>query len=302
MNSIQAQRVFMPGSEWLYYKIYSGPNTIEQILCNELNSLIEDLLEQKTIDKFFFLRYTDPDYHLRLRLHIPDITKYNIVIQLFRNILENYISNRLIWKICIDSYTREIERYGGNTIEDVESLFYFNSVATLKIISHTEEEEYSHQRWIWGIRYIDLVLGQFGLDLNDKIALFETLSKGYGIEFNMNKSLKVNLDTKLRYHKSQIEKIFSINEGTQFPLYDALLKTIDISKLPIENILKIKTANKLEIAFESLLVSIIHMHYNRLFRTQQRLYELVIYYSMHKFYKSLAARIINNPSIKILVY
>eukprot|EP00825_Cyclidium_porcatum_P044006 TRINITY_DN6355_c0_g2_i5.p1 TRINITY_DN6355_c0_g2~~TRINITY_DN6355_c0_g2_i5.p1 ORF type:complete len:304 (+),score=45.44 TRINITY_DN6355_c0_g2_i5:594-1505(+) len=186
--------------------------------------------------------------------------------------------------------------------------FFFNDTATTEIYTlhivgsvRCVQETVSTQS-TWGIRYIDLVLGQFGLDLNDKIALFETLSKGYGIEFNMNKSLKVNLDTKLRYHKSQIEKIFSINEGTQFPLYDALLKTIDISKLPIENILKIKTANKLEIAFESLLVSIIHMHYNRLFRTQQRLYELVIYYSMHKFYKSLAARIINNPSIKILVY
>lgn len=297
---MKAQRIFMPGSEWLYYKIYSGPKTLEQLLLNEIKSLTDSLLEQNIIDKFFYIRYSDPEYHLRIRFHIPDLSNFNAVIQTFKQAIEFFVDKRIIWKINIDSYNRELERYGSQTIEDIETLFFHNSMTTIHIISLTEGQN-NDDRWIWGIKYVDMLLDQFGLNLGDKIALFELLSNGSSTVFNMNKSLKVSLDTKVRNNKAQVEEILNIDDEMLSPLYKILLNYINESSHTIDKILKRKNSKELEIEFNNLLGSIIHMHYNRLFRTQQRIYELVIYYFMHKFYVSMAARIKYNPAEKIVV-
>ena len=104
------------------YKIYSGPKTLEQLLLNELKSLTNSLLEQNIIDKFFYVRYSDPEYHLRIRFHIPDLSNYNAVIQTVKQAIEFFVDKRIIWKINIESYNRELERYGSKTIEDIENV------------------------------------------------------------------------------------------------------------------------------------------------------------------------------------
>ena len=46
----------MIGSEWLYYKIYSGPRTVENILV-EIYPKIKKLIDESLIDSFFYIRY-----------------------------------------------------------------------------------------------------------------------------------------------------------------------------------------------------------------------------------------------------
>ena len=146
-----------------------------------------------------------------------------------------------------------------------------------------------------------MLLDQFGLNLEDKITLFESLSDRFSTEFNMNTSLKVSLDTKVRNNKAQVEKILKIDDEMMASLYKTLLNYINKSSPTIDNIRQKRNSKRLDIEFNNLLESIIHMHYNRLFRTQQRTCELVIYYFMHKLYKSMAARIKYNPAEKIMV-
>ena len=38
------QRKFIIGDEWLYFKIYSGPKTLESILLNEVYILVNELM------------------------------------------------------------------------------------------------------------------------------------------------------------------------------------------------------------------------------------------------------------------
>ena len=67
----KVKRKFIFGSEWLYYKIYLGKKTADLLLVH-LKPLIEKLLYQQKISHWFFIKYEDPDNHLRLRFHIPD--------------------------------------------------------------------------------------------------------------------------------------------------------------------------------------------------------------------------------------
>lgn len=72
------QRNFNIGSEWLYYKFYCGVKTADKLLTEVIKPLTEELQTKQLIDKFFFIRYTDPDLHIRLRFHLIDIGNYKL--------------------------------------------------------------------------------------------------------------------------------------------------------------------------------------------------------------------------------
>jgi len=62
MNNIK--RTFIPGDEWLYIKLYTGYKTADTILTEILPEIISKLKDEQLIDKWFFIRYYDPHYHL----------------------------------------------------------------------------------------------------------------------------------------------------------------------------------------------------------------------------------------------
>ncbi|HBX51207.1 MAG: hypothetical protein A2275_06955 [Bacteroidetes bacterium RIFOXYA12_FULL_35_11] len=69
---MQTSRYFIPGSEWLYYKIYCGPKTADTIIENVFLPVSSKLFENSLIKKWFFIRYSDSDLHLRFRILLND--------------------------------------------------------------------------------------------------------------------------------------------------------------------------------------------------------------------------------------
>lgn len=45
------QRSFIPGSKWIYIKVYTGSNTADKILVNELTKIISVLERKKYMEK-----------------------------------------------------------------------------------------------------------------------------------------------------------------------------------------------------------------------------------------------------------
>ena len=62
-------RSFPPGSEWIYAKLYGGASAADRVLREIVAPLVEKTLDSGAADRWFFIRYGDPDRHLRLRLH-----------------------------------------------------------------------------------------------------------------------------------------------------------------------------------------------------------------------------------------
>lgn len=77
------QREFNIGSEWLYYKIYCGVKTSDMILLEHLKEKISDLKINDFIEKWFFIRYNDPEPHIRLRFLLTKNSNLNLIIQTF---------------------------------------------------------------------------------------------------------------------------------------------------------------------------------------------------------------------------
>ena len=70
------QRKFIPGSQWLYFKIYTGVKTADEVLAHTIRPFLRELYAERWIDGSFFIRYNDPDFHIRLRLHIDRFENY----------------------------------------------------------------------------------------------------------------------------------------------------------------------------------------------------------------------------------
>ena len=67
--SLLIARTFPPGSEWLYAKLYIGTATADRVLCEELAPLAADAVASGAARRWFFIRYADPNWHLRVRFH-----------------------------------------------------------------------------------------------------------------------------------------------------------------------------------------------------------------------------------------
>lgn len=287
------KRIFITGSEWLYYKIYTGPKTSDRILTEAVKPVSEWLLKDGVIDSWFFIRYSDPKFHLRVRFHHTETLELGKTIRLVHDSLIPFVETDLIWKLTNDTYNREMERYGHNYIEQLEKIFYYDSVMIVNIIDLIEGDEGEVIRWLIGLRAIDDMLDVFDYNDENKIKYLEKLYDGFGKEFGMNKSLKSQLSDKYRAQQKVIENIMNHvndNEGEMLPLFELLRKKRE-HVLPIATImLNIEKSNLLEISKDKLMDSYLHMMCNRLFKSKQRLHELVLYYFLFKYYTSQKAR------------
>jgi lantibiotic biosynthesis protein len=292
-QDLSVERNFSIGSEWLYYKFYSGIKTADKLLAEVIRPLTEQLLEKKLIDHFFFIRYSDPDIHIRLRFHISDPKNLGPVILAVNKSINSYLEMSLITKIQTDTYKRELERYGANTIEAAEQFFYIDSIATLNLLDLIDGEEGEDIRWQFAVRSIDELLTGFGYTSAEKLNLLESLKSSFIQEHGGSKELKLQLDSKFRNVRKKVEDILDRtidNEREILPLIELLEWKKEQLAPVVSTILEHRDKGKLQIRLNDLMASYIHMMLNRIFKARQRTFELVVYDLLYRNYKSLAGR------------
>jgi len=131
MNNKEIQRSFIIGDEWNYFKIYTGFKTADAILTGCIYPLSNTLKSNGIIDKWFFIRYSDPKFHLRIRFHVNNPNHAAAVMLNFNQIIKKQVNSGLVWKVQADTYNRELERYGATAIELSETLFWHDIKAVI---------------------------------------------------------------------------------------------------------------------------------------------------------------------------
>lgn len=298
---IKPQVNFSIGSNWLYYKLYCGTQIADKLLVDILKPLTEKLFHAKMIDKWFFIRYSDPDRHLRIRLHITEIKNIGEVIKLFRKAISDYEENNLVWKIQLDTYQREVFRYGANTIELAEKLFFIDSKYTLDLLEILNVTNSENIRWKIGIRLVDDLLFAFGFTLQDKLIFTEKFKKGFEMEFNMVRALKKQFDKKYRDFRVDISSMVDreMPLSGELKLFEATLSNkIKEQKHIFNELLLIKKKNNLHVEFDNLIASYIHMLLNRFFGNKQRLHEFMIYDFLWRTFRSQVAQMQQKKLVK----
>lgn len=159
-------RVAPPGRDWLYLKLYGSAETEDDLLTGPVSSFVERLASSGAAPEFFFLRYSDPDAHLRIRFKIPSPDDAMSLLDELLAFGHSVIDQDMSTRFAIDTYEREIERYGGpQAISDAESLFAADSMLVLKLLSLARNTDISR----------DVIAVATSLDLLDGLKLGEEI-------------------------------------------------------------------------------------------------------------------------------
>lgn len=288
-------RIFSFGSEWVYFKIYSGYKIADIILLEYLKEKIEFLQSENHIKKWFFIRYNDSDSHLRIRFQVNKTEDVFQLIKELNPVFEDLLDKNLVWKVQNDTYLREVERYGLKTIEDSEMLFYFDSEMILNYLSLKNNFENDEVQLLFCFISIDNFLNAFSLSISQKLRLLDNMQQGFKKEFNATKVLKSELDKHYRELEKDISDVINFAPNQElFPVYE-IIESKSKNIKPI--VISIK--ENLVINLYSFLSSHIHMMINRQFTSRQREYETVIYDHLHRYYKTCYYRKVDTLSYEI---
>ncbi len=281
---------YMPGSGWLYLKFYVSRSFADKILTHELYNTIKQLKRKGYLSGFFFIRYTDPYYHLRLRIRLTDTDHYSPVLSAFHGKLQKYTESGLVWKIQLDTYYREIERYNIHLMETTESLFQVDSRYTIEMLQLIGRYGNEDHKWKIGLKNIDAYLHLFDARAADRMALIRSMSDAFRLEYHFNpKNMRV-LNDSYRKKRKVVENILQgIDEDPLMQQLFMLQKKRDKQLSGIVCTLK-ALCSQYGLDHKDYIGSYIHMHINRLIPANNRLHELLLYDYVRRFYESMLAR------------
>ncbi|MCX4543096.1 lantibiotic dehydratase [Streptomyces sp. NBC_01565] len=152
----RARTAHAPGSRWLYAKVYGSAERQDEILARRLPQLLEQL--PGAVDRWFYLRYVDPDAHLRLRFHGDPAVLTGELLPRLSAWSDRLAADGLGGRLVLDTYEPELERYGGpGAAAAAERAFHADSVACLEQAALLERRELTLDRTVLtALGYIDL--------------------------------------------------------------------------------------------------------------------------------------------------
>lgn len=278
----KVKRVYLPGDEWIYLKLYCHSAISNNILTKDIINLVTWLKKQHILKSWYFIRYADPDNHLRVRVQINpnDATE---VLKYFEKKIRHQVEKGSVNNLLLDTYKREIERYGENTIEYVEKVFQVSSELVLAYLKKVPD---GYSELQLAIISVNSILEIFFHQNSERIALLKGIHESMKHEFDDSKQVKFQLDNKYREYSFFINNmqvntsVISVITGKKE--FNNYLKTLQLLKLNAAHL----TTEKLL----KLVADLMHMHLNRLFNEKQRKQEFIIYYLLYKYYISIEAR------------
>jgi thiopeptide-type bacteriocin biosynthesis protein len=287
-------RTLLPGSECLYLKFYCTANNCDYLLRQVISPFITSHRNRGLFTKWFFIRYGDPNWHLRLRFFGAPDRLLGEVLPYFSSVGKTAFEAKRIYKMDIGTYNREIERYGGvKAIFAAESLFEIDSEAVLKMLNIFISNEFLSDRWKIALVGVDRLLDDFGLNVADKMKIMTMLCAGFENEFKVENAFKESLSRRFRIERPELTQLL-MKDGKRTALQSQGQKILEWRSEKIKDAIEmLKITYNEEIqgqTFNGIIRSMVHMHLNRLLRSAHRAQELVIYNFLLRLYRSMNAQ------------
>lgn len=288
----QPRRYFMPGSEWLTVKLYCGHTLADRILLELVEPWIAEARWQG-IERWHFLRYGDPHWHLRVRVCGEPALVHGPLLAALRVASEPFVDRGLIWKVQLDGYERELERYGGpRAIERIEAVFEADSDAALACVAAVEAGAGEDGRWQLALAGVDGLLGDLGLELADKLRLATNLRSAYGREFPADEGeLRHQLGRNFRSHRAALEALLDGEaDDTLAPGLAAFVQRRAQLEPIATELRRLEKTGSLCRSLTEIAASLVHMHAVRVLGSGPREHELVIHDFLRRLYESRSIR------------
>lgn len=285
------RRRFAPGSEWLYARLYTGESIADAVLTKTLAPLVQTVRDAQLADRWFFLRYADPEFHLRVRFHGKPEELRGPIEEAGRALVDS----GLVWRFELGTYQREVERYGGpEAIELAEAAFHADSDAVIAMLPLLEPgDEGLEERWQLGLVGVDRLLGDLGLDYAERLALVGAQRDSLARRIGVDRAARGRMGERFRRERQPLERMLDALPVDGHPLEPglALLRERSRRLIPVAAALsQLEREGRLTIPVAQIASSLLHMHLNRLLRGDNIAQELVICDFLGRLYEASARR------------
>jgi thiopeptide-type bacteriocin biosynthesis protein len=275
------QRKFVPGSAWLYLKIYSTKISAAKLLLKVI-PLLRKKYKHGKIKRWFFIRYEDHAPHIRLRIQVSPLDIGELLVD-FKVRLENSINQHVIREYQVDTYNRELERYAAAGMDRTEDFFWASSEL---VVSYLKRNRYqiTTTAHLFALYTLQVIINAFITDPEEQLMFLLESYRQFLPEFSEGK-LKMALDRKYRELTPEIHQAM---KTADLNFWTGSVKTDKIFAGMVKGLSIHVAADHNDKTYY--LRSIIHMHLNRLFTDDSRKQEMVTYYLLYKYLLSLKGR------------
>ena len=268
-------RLRPPGSDWLFVKLYCPHVFEEDLIAVPMRTFCEYVRTAGLAEGWFFIRYSDPDPHLRLRFRgDPDCLIGQLLPQLC-SWAADLMSDELLYRLCFDTYDREVERYGGVAgTAAAEELFAADSRAVAELLYLSQQRLLEMDQTTLAILGIDNLLASLGVAEADRLRWYrdQVVSRHEtGPEYRQRKKI-------LRSLLGAPQQLLAQPSG------EAVARIFDERRAALEPVTRrleeLTKQGKPGQPRTKLYQSFVHMHCNRLLRsdwsTEQQLIGLLL--------------------------
>lgn len=270
------------GSDWLYLKIYCTSESADEILAAAIRPFL--IKNRKQIRQWFFIRYRDPGYHIRLRILMEKKALGNL-LNCLKKQFQTGDRELLIRDLYGHTYLRELERYGHDLIEAVESHFCASSDLVAWSLVQRRQGRLFLSEFQLAFMTVYHMLGIFIQDWSRINIFCSSMAEGFLAEFKEGKSLRTGMDKKYRIYKVELVGLAEMS-GDMLGREAAIL----FNRFSDQNsVVTAAVKHRSPEQRTSLFADLVHMHLNRLFRDNQREHEMLVYYCLHKYLVSKIA-------------
>ncbi len=250
---IETNRLHPPGSEWLFVKLYGPRDLDEDVISGSMLTFADNAVACGFADAWFFIRYADPEPHLRLRFHgSPE----RLTGQLFTHVCDwagGLVADGLCLRFMFDSYEQEIERFGGvEGMRACESIFAVDSRHAARLQQCVKAKQWPHDRMALAALSIDDFLAGLGFTDADRLRWYRTQTKPGGQDVGAD----------YRQRKTVLRALLAGSRPTEIEA--VLTERRSALAKPAARLRDLAAAGTLSQSIDTLCSSLVHLHMNRL--------------------------------------
>jgi len=279
-------RRFPPGSQWLYVKLYGASAVLERLLAHRLAPVCERLVADGAIDRWFALRMEDPDEHLRIRLHGDPRRLLEEALSELQDATASLQEDGRIWRVALDTYEREVERYGGDDgVEAAEEFFWHDSCLLAAMLDEKPDAEQRFWVAVAGSMHLlatlrddrerAAVMGAARAALREALGVATSLARLHADTTRRDLPL-----VRSRAHSEDMARATAA-------AFERWRQRVDI---PLARIAKLQATGKLTAPPDAVVTSFVHLHCHRMLSEDGRRTELRLQDLLAQHYGSAAAR------------
>ncbi|HEY4456980.1 MAG TPA: thiopeptide-type bacteriocin biosynthesis protein [Pseudonocardiaceae bacterium] len=129
------------GGQWVYAKFFTGTSGADQVIA-QAHQVATALRTAGLIDGWFFLRYREDGYHVRVRMRPVDAQRRAAVLVELDRLGQRLRAAGLVTRVATDEYVPEVARYGGPAnLALAERLFSADSDAVAAHVASGSDEQ-----------------------------------------------------------------------------------------------------------------------------------------------------------------